>query len=369
MDEDAWSELARLLPDGDRLPWTYEAYQWAFETAADMPGLRPPSTAKTMLDVVHDLDRRGVNAAMPLALPFIRFLAAQMTDIELAAELNTWVSSVARRLGVGPVPPASPQARRTTTVHIELTTARQEGQYRLRMWLHYEVFECIQESDQPVDLVAAQVQVGEQLVAIYDSGIDTTEMRRLEFHVPFELLDEPFEAWAAPLGVRGRNTALGEHFEVVVRCPDERSRLTRDHWHRKWSWFTANDGTAPEAVRILRDEDVLRGASRELLDDAPPICIFAAVSGEHLETVIDHMLEGGIPIAVWPRGGHTAPTPTEQCFDVRLREDSKSGAPFHIRDLPARLRTWRAQSHPPHLPPALVLLWDDPTRRPSSRIS
>ncbi|WP_327096997.1 hypothetical protein OIE68_45260 [Nocardia vinacea] len=351
------------------MPWTYDAYRHAFETAGDLPGARLPPNLKTMIDVVHDLDLRGAGRAMPLPLPFIRFLAAQMADRELAARLDAWVAKVSKRLGTAPVPPASSQAPSMRTVHVELTAARQEHRYTLRMWLHRDVFECIREADSPVDLATAQEQVGEQLVAIYKSGIDTSELRRLEFHVPFELLDEPFETWVAPLGVPGRNTVIGEHFEVVVRCPGERSYAIGDHWRRKWDWFAANNGADPEAVKVLGDDDFLRGATKELLDDAPPVCLFASVSGEHLEEVLYGMLEGGIPIAVWPRGGYPASAPIEHAFETELRANAKNGAPFHLRDLPARIRSWRSKSYPTQQSPTLVLLWDDPSCRPSSRIS
>ncbi|MEU9978890.1 caspase family protein [Streptomyces sp. NPDC051014] len=350
LDQDAWSQLGPVL-QGQRLPaYSYDAYRWAFEATGctPPPGNELPGTQ--LLDVVRDLDsRQGRRLDLPLALPFIRFLAARArkTHASWADEADSWVDRTRERLGAGviftpPEPPAEGPA-----LHLRLVPD-ECNRYWTRMWLYQEEFENIWESSQSLDLPTIRDMLGRQL-AVRRSNSPT----RIEFHLPYGLLDEPFESWKIPWR-GGKMKELGCYYDVVLRCPEERQGPAEAPWYRKWEWLQAQGGRHPQAVREVCDSDVSDYLGSSLQETEPPVVVLAEVTDPMIMDTLDAVLDGGVPIAVWRRpvaGQEGMAEPIRAALTV-------NPGPIEVHTLPAMLRTARIRRRP------LALMWDDPGRIP-----
>ncbi|MFG2368722.1 caspase family protein [Streptomyces mirabilis] len=364
LDQRAWDELAPLL-HLPRLPsHTYDAYRWAFEiTDCARPARRGLPTAE-LAGITHDLDARQGRRGMPLVLPFMRYLAAHCTDSVWAQQVLAWIESARTRLGMSPVPvpPRADPEQVGLHVRFEEDTER-DGAYWVRMWLYRnEGFETLWESDQPLDPAGTRRALARLLDDTY-----ACDVRRIEFHVPLGLLAEPFESWRLPIGRRHKPVELGQTFEVVVRCPQERDGLAGALWLRKWQWLKAHGGTDPQAVRELRDEGVSVELGTILQAAESPVCVLADVSGPRLTETIEAVLDAGVPIAVWHRDGgepgRIAAILAEQWDPEEL---NVRRLPFlvwqsRIPNTASTARTGRTSAA------RLALMWDDPERVPERR--
>ncbi|MBZ9599301.1 caspase family protein [Streptomyces erythrochromogenes] len=375
IDQKAWDQLGQLFHAHELPGRAYDAYRYAFEMAGcDVPSPRLP--AGSLTEIVWDLDdRQGRRADLPLAVPFVRHLAesARQTDQAWAAGLDTWVRETSERLNVGVFPPP-PATTGRTALHVRLTEAGASGGvYLLRMWLHKGAFMNLWESERPLDLVAVRRELAEQLLAL--SGGDTIPggppggqpfrgVDRIEFDVPLELIDTEFESWKLPIGRMGKHRELGRLYQVVVRCPEERRGVSHEAWLQKWRWFMTHGGQNPDAVRELTDTDVTEDLGYALQGDDPPVCVLAGVSDLRLMDALDSVLDAGVPIAVWRRGGPPVPGGPGGGLAHALTED----AGLDVASLPEKLKKMRNSTPPSEMPPSwrypLALLWDDPDRRP-----
>jgi hypothetical protein len=350
LDQRAWTELGQLLTEDSLPAYSYDAYRWAFEVSACAvpPGEVLPGDH--LLDIVRDLDsRQGTRRGLPLALPFVRYLAAQAVARRAAwgAKAHAWVDFTSERLGTDAVPAPPDRAVEKPVLHIQLTSD-DNNRYRTRMWLYRNAFESIWESGQPLELEAVREALAEQLIARRSHA-----PARIEFHVPYELLDVPFEAWHIPWRP-GRTKELGCSFELVLRCPDERQGLAETPWYRKWAWLKAHGGRHPEAVRAVCDSDVSEELGSLLQETEPPVVVLAEVTEPMIMDTLNAVLDGGVPIAVWRRQAAVQEETAEPILTV-LTEDA---GPFEVQALPARLKKARIRRR------SLALMWDDPERIP-----
>ncbi|MFD7679192.1 hypothetical protein [Streptomyces sp. NPDC060187] len=350
LDQGAWTELGSLFPEGPLPAYTYDAYRWAFEVTgcAVPPGEVLP--ADHLLDIVRDLNgRQGTQHSLPLALPFVRYLATRAAEAgaSWAANAETWVDSTRKRLRAAPIPAPPDRAAEKPALHVRLWS--DDGiRYWTRMWLYQKAFESLWESGEPLELDAVRVALIEQLTARR-----THAPSRVEFHVPYELLEEPFEAWQIPW--RGNRTKrLGCTYEVVLRCPDERQGLAESPWHRKWAWLKAQGGQHPQAMREVCDGDVSDQLGSLLQESDPPVVVLAEVGDSMIMDTLDAVLDGGVPIAVWRR---PADLQEEAAETIRTALAVDAGA-FEVRTLPGRLRSAQIKRR------SLALMWDDPWRLP-----
>lgn len=81
------------------------------------------------MDLVRDLDSRQGGRAMPLALPFLRYLASSAGDTTWAAAMDAWVTSTCQRLGVAPIPSPPGCTTPPVALQIQLAEATQEDTY------------------------------------------------------------------------------------------------------------------------------------------------------------------------------------------------------------------------------------------------
>ncbi|MEU8951883.1 hypothetical protein [Streptomyces sp. NPDC048489] len=348
LDQDAWTEVGQLFQSRPLPPYSYDAYRWAFEVTgcAVPPGDALPATQP--LDILRDLDSRQGRNDLPLTLPFVRLLAARSrrSNANWAAEADAWVDRTRERLGAAPVP-APPAPAENLTLHIRLTTDG-NNRYWTRMWLYQNEFESVWESGQPLELDAVREELGLQLTARRSHA-----PTRVEFHIPYELLDVAFELWPIPWRP-GKTKELGCCFEVVLRCPDERQGLAEAPWYRKWAWLKAHGDRHPQAVREVCDSDVSEELGSSLQASEPPVVVFAEVSEPVIMDTLDAVLDGGVPIAIWRR-----PTDFQDEAAESIRTTlAVDPGPFEVQTLPARLRMARIKRRP------LALMWDDPGRIP-----
>jgi len=366
LDQLAWDELGPVLHGSGIPAYTYDAYRWAFEiTGCALPGNRvlPPGG---LTGIAHDLDnRQGRQRDMPLTLPFVRHLAARAEDKAWACAADAWVDATRERLGSAPIPiPPEPEPE-TTALHVQLTEDEEgDGTYWTRMWIFREGgFEAVWESNESLVLARVKDRLAEQLLAKHAGG-----PVRIEFHVPYGLLEEEFESWRLPIGRRSKLIQLGCSYEVVVRCPAERDGVAGEHWQRKWQWFKAHGGDHPEAVHELGDSDVSEALGVFLQATEPPVCVLAGVSAQHLMDTLDAVLDAGIPIAVWPRRGRAIQ------YRGELAAALAGVNRVDVGRLPSLLKAFRIPllgapadgiSKAPY---PLALMWDDPERVPERRL-
>ncbi|MGW7452113.1 VMAP-C domain-containing protein [Streptomyces sp. NPDC054787] len=379
LDQQAWDGLGELF-EGRELPrWAYEAYVWAFKVGGCAAPVGVGLPCDSLLDVVQDLDeRQGGRGGMPLAVPFVRFLAerAAAGDAPWAARLRAWVGATRERLALPALPPPPPPPRRAV-VHVRLETPPGgEPGFLARMWLRGERAEHIWESrGQRLRLEGVREELVRQLALL--GGEPHGVVDRIEFHVPYELLDADFDQWPVPRGRAGKHRALGLLYQVVVCCPEERAD-TRAEWHASWRWLCARGGRHPDAVRVVRDAEVTDALGMELAAGPAPACVLADTTAAPDAGLLEAVLEAGVPVAVWRRGGGV---PAPALLDL-LAPAGADGRPdpgaLDVLALPARVREVRraaagAGAGPvrAHQPPAgadrLVLLWDDPDDVPGLR--
>ncbi|MDT9696908.1 caspase family protein [Streptomyces sp. P17] len=351
LDQLAWTELGHLLTGCPMPPYTYEAYRWAFEVArCAAPAEHSLPSRHHLTEIVRDLDsRQGTSSNIPLALPFIRHLASRSQRADWAAAANDWVDRTRERLGAGPIPAPPARAAELPALHVRLTP---EGDdlFWLQLWSHQGDFENVGDYERPMDLEAVRLTLGDHLVANA-----ARNPGRIEFHIPYDLLEVPFETWQVPTGRRTKTYALGGRYQVVLRCPEERQGLAEAPWRTKWEWYETHGGQHPDAVHDLRDDDVSDDLADELQLDEPPVCVLAEVTGPRVMDALGAVLDGGIPIAVWRR-----PSPdTDE--SIRTALGATPPAVLDVESLPAALRRARVKRRP------LALLWDDPGRIPERR--
>ncbi|MEU9378817.1 hypothetical protein AB0D94_34385 [Streptomyces sp. NPDC048255] len=389
LDQAAWDGLGELFEGRDLPRCAYEAYTWAFKAAGCTTPVHGGLPGESLLEVVQDLDeRQGGPGGMPLAVPFVRFVAdrAGTGDAVWAARLREWVRTTRERLRLPALPPPPAPPRRTALhVRLEAPPGGEDG-FLARMWLRRDVTEHIWEAEgSPVALDAVREELVRRLAAFArasggdpEAGQPYDTVERIEFHVPYELLDTAFDQWPVPRGPGGRTTrTLGLLYQVVVRCPQERED-TRADWRKKWRWLAAQGGRHPDAVRTVEDAEVTDVLGMELGAGPAPACVLAHTSaGARTEGLLDAVLEGGVPVMVWRRGGGA---PAGGLLGLLAPPDGPEGGPDGLPDpgaldvlaLPARVREVRraaagaggAAAGPDRQQAEggdrLVLLWDDP---------
>ncbi|MET9573301.1 hypothetical protein ABZY34_30050 [Streptomyces virginiae] len=394
LDQQAWDGLGALF-EGRELPrCAYEAYAWAFKAAGCTTPVGGGLPGDGLLDVVQDLDeRQGGHGGMPLAVPFVRFLADRAGtagDAAWAGRLKDWVDTTRERLALPVLPPPPPPAR-TTVVHVGLEPPPDGGPgFRARMWLRGERTEHIWESQgAPVRLDTVREELLRQLALIGAAPTDgggagpraPGGVDRIEFHVPYELLDTDVDQWPVPRGPAGRHRALGLLHQVVVRCPQERAD-TRAEWHTSWRWLCTRGGRHPEAVRVVEEAEVTDALGMELAERPAPACVLAHTTSAPHAGLLEAVLEGGVPVAVWRRGGGAPPPPLLDLLAPAGPDGRPDPGALDVLALPARVREVRraaagaaaagaraaaGDGQPPAGEDQLVLLWDDPDDIPDSR--
>ncbi|GIM92005.1 VMAP-C domain-containing protein [Paractinoplanes toevensis] len=187
----------------------------------------------------------------------------------------------------------------------------------------------------------------------------------VEFVVPEALFDEDFENLLV-----GRFSRLGRTNPVAIR---DLERLSDDEtwhsWHERWrrlhdgagsaEWITCDDRSTSDefdAGLRLRPEIALLGLAqqpRQFTEDALGVALYA-----------------GVPAAVWSRDTcpeHRSGEAADECSGDRFRQSvSRFLAISRLDELPDVIQQMRNAAAAGKEPSGanVVLLWDDPERRP-----
>ncbi|GLV86889.1 hypothetical protein Slala03_65780 [Streptomyces lavendulae subsp. lavendulae] len=394
LDQTGWDGLGELF-EGRELPRSaYEAYAWAFRAAGCTSPVGSGLPADTLLDVAWDLDQRqGGPAGLPLVVPFVQHLAdrarrdgdghpgAGAADPAWAARLAAWVRAARQRLDLPALRPPPAPATRGAALHVRLEPPDDgEDGLRARMWLRGEQDRLVWESEAaPVGLDTVRTALVRQLALLGAApeedggGPSYRGVERIEFQVPFELLETEFDRWPVPRGSAARTRPLGSLYQVSVRCPQEREATTRTEWRGTWRWLCAQDGRHPDTVRVVEDAEVTDTLGLRLGARPAPACVLGHTSAGRTPALLEALLEGGVPVAVWRRGGGApaveapavgAPAveaPAPPGLPALLAPEAGPGGPA-VFALPARVREARRAATGQQAEGAdrLVLLWDDP---------
>ncbi|KUO15964.1 VMAP-C domain-containing protein [Streptomyces dysideae] len=367
LDQLAWDGLGAVFADRTLPRDTYDAYAWAFTVTGCAAPVHEGLPGQSLIDIASDLDeRQGRRPDTPLTLPFVRFLADRVrdTDPDWATRLCSWVEQTRQRLGAQPLQPPPPSAR-STVLHLRLDPAPDSEDFHVaRMWLRRDTTATvIWESQGPLTLDQVREELGRQLRCTAHafgaaSAPDAhTCVERVEFHVPFELLEVPFDQWAMPAR-RGRTRPLGVLYQVVVRCPEERQDA-RAAWLRKWSWLRTQGGRFPDSVSVVTDHQITDMLGVNLGIAEAPACVVA--SGSRTADVLDATLEGGVPVTVWWRDGGPAARGAEEPELAALLDPADDGTPTtNVLTLPRQVHALRRTRASVDTESRLALLWDDP---------
>ena len=110
---------------------------------------------------------------------------------------------------------------------------------------------------------------------------------------------------------------------------------------------------------MITDSHIKRTLGLRLRSRKTPSCVLADISGMHTQSMIDAVLEGGIPAAVWWRGGAPHPEdPDARAELTRLLALDDNGQPTtNVLTLPQQVHELRLDGATGS---RITLLWDDP---------
>jgi hypothetical protein len=185
---------------------------------------------------------------------------------------------------------------------------------------------------------------------------------RIEFILPFELLNLPVERWPKELDPQDGPVPLYKHYAVVVRSLDrirqpDRHRVWRARWHMLEDtptlarWQYGEDAHVHLEETITRDRRIVA-----LVLSEPP----SAASGDGMSE-IRIAIRTGIPIIIWHR---SRPSSAEfrRVIDESMYYGDIAKLPDRAFDL--RLDPPASNDERVDIGNNLVVLWDDPVRLP-----
>ncbi|MER5929329.1 hypothetical protein [Streptomyces sp. NPDC002054] len=356
-------------------------------------GLRGTETVSGMLMRLNDArERAGGRAAIegPLVLRFLAELCGALSG-EPAELLRSHLVLAGRELGLPAEvrdaltgrgrPALRPAGRRVLQIRLSETSPGKQ-EYEVDATLFDWTDDGLsrphkREAEQRYSLGDLQ-QLGHTCLIQWEDlavRLDRAHSVRVEFLLPWSLLDHPVERWLTDT----QGYLLGHKYPVVIRSLD---RMRQQSWHRDWErrWQAFRYPGAPdppdhgvgwlalEATASLErgghGADVLQlrgreGEVRAWLDTRPDSAgIALAFAYDHRDPCRARALREavceGVPFMVWRRDGGD---PAE--LAERLREPARQ----RFADLPALLRRWRrsaSRDDAADMHNHLTLLWDDP---------
>jgi hypothetical protein len=329
---DVASELGEMAPPTTGLPYVL-AY------AADLAASQPEPFARRLRDFVL------LNAGLPLG-------QEALARLDKAAPPTAPASVMVRLRNVG----------------------SNRNRYQMMMWRYTGTGQLIPAVSDPVAVPLREAY--RRLRALLPEQIARTAGHHharpmVEMFLPPRLLDVDVDSWR--LWPEQDWSTLGRRYAVVVR---DSSRLDDDRarsaWERRWARLRGRD--TAECLELIECADP---RSREQLeawiepDDRHSALVFGSSPvSTGRRAALDVGLPAGVPVMIWRR------RPCPACargsagcsgleFLTRLRE-ALSGTV--IDDLP--FEVWKLRNEatrvgdPDHCGQNIVLLWDDPLRRP-----
>ncbi|MEU4424188.1 trypsin-like peptidase domain-containing protein [Actinoplanes sp. NPDC024001] len=343
-------------------------------------GRESPAPARPLVDsadVVTEL-----SALMPpLAgeLPYVlRYAADLVRDLtgKDAQLVRDWALVTAGRLRLGKETTArldaGAESGGQSSLMVRLRPAGfDHTRLEVSIWHYFDAATVI-----PVPLETRPLSLGEalnllraelprQLTSLAADGGDVT----VEVFLPPPLLEVDFESWQ--IWPEQPWSALGRKHAVLVR---DQSRLDNDRLVPEWQkrWITgAGRALGTEDDRVSCTDRRTHEAAEGWLSQDHRRCVlmFAASplrSGN--QPVVEVGLSCGIPVMLWRRGDCEGCRGESCAGDAFLRQLGEALAGVRLPELPERVRRLRAQAagtgSATHCGADLVLLFDDPLRRP-----
>jgi hypothetical protein len=352
---DEWEALD-LFPDADLLALR--------EILRDQPvhadAVSPPHTVPAHYDTAWSafVHLAGFNAGadgVPPCMAFLERLADRLGP-EIAARVRSWNDQVATDLGIATqlrlVRGQSARPGEVTTgvfLVVQLEPDPLDADiYRLSHWIHQQgdVAETIRRGEDSIvsmaDLPARIQELTDRVEAASESPVT------LEFVVPHNLLDLPFERWSPP---------PAEQYAVVIRSLE---RIQSRKWHRAWHerWRQLRQDSQPTVFWATQAEGSRRELTARLAADPDVVCVVLSnppAADRHDELQV--ALRSGLPVIMWHR---------EDCSSKSFLDAVSSLTNGPLVDLPARLREVRRLQQGDPASEGLVVLWDDPERQPGA---
>ena len=341
----------------------------------------PTRDVRELQDVLAELEEvaNGAAGVPPLAV-FVAELADR-ADAATAAQLHDWVHRVGGRLGFALADldrlrqlPAARVERGDTHLVVECRPdAAAPDRFLFTAWLQTGTGPGItlQRDDRSRPLTALPALLEELLtghpMVVNRQDPDLT----IEFVLPRDLLDRPFDQLAVP--IEGMPRRLGIEYPVVLRSRDRMERRALHHnWRRKWDWLREHSPEAGMHTVAKPGETEHEQLYIKLSDNSVMVLVMAFPPWGGDPQPVDELwvgLQAGTPIIVFCRHGRDA---ERFCAEVtRLLGAELPGIPA-VLDLPRRLLELRRRAAPgdpanpenDHLGLHLSVIFDDADRIP-----
>lgn len=347
LDETEYKNLCKILR-GTWSPPNLAGLHREVSRSFDIPAPRTPGDLRSAVDSL-----RRLLVPEPL-FEFLVRLASCPQDTVAASRLWAWIRKVGPRYNVDltRLEDLAEQLRRTYLL-VKLQPAFLDPGYEVTIW-RYVGDEGGQTlvSPLPWDRAALGQALSEQLV-----DHDPNSPPVVEFLIPTEMVEENFEQ--LPVTVDGKDIALGLVCPVVVRPLERRDK---PHWREaheaSWLAVAAHDSYDHTAICWLEcvptEASILHGH----------VCVVLAYTPTRSrgQDVMGCLFDAGTPIAVWHRAGRDT---SRSLLDRILLGQAISELPDVVHE--HRCNYGFAAQAIDHPARDLVLLWDDPTRRPDEQ--
>jgi hypothetical protein len=346
-----------------------------FVRAAAGPAAELGSAEHRPSDALATLERMNAHPdGVPPLLLFVEYLAAASAE-QRAEGLRAWNDRQAERMGLTgkitavrlaqvPEPAAAEEVVACLVIRLEPDLLEPDTLVAVH-WRHNDPAGWRPRRGEPFtgDLDAVRAHVAELVVAAETGWAKDAAAIRVEFLLPYPLLNLPVDQWDLEAG-SALPRPLGLHYQVVVRSLD-RARSPRWHreWRRRWDllkqvpaglttpedhWLWSDGAkrrqlTALDA-KLAEQKKVVSLVLRSVPDGADP--------GEVVVGV-----RSGVPVMLWQR---TESARSAFEAEVKSLREVLPELVEHLRLLRSRAR--QAARPDSHVGSRVSLLWDDPER-------
>ncbi|MFD8494596.1 hypothetical protein [Amycolatopsis sp. NPDC059657] len=310
---------------------------------------------------------------VPPLLVFVEYLARHLGD-QRCEQLREWNDRQANRIGIAekmralrlehaePVPRGGDlMAYLVIRMERDLLDA---DRYTLTHWRQVDLggWHPLRGDSFAGDMDEIRRHVAELIADAETGWAQDAANVRVEFLLPFELLNLPVDQWDLESG-SGLPRPMGLSYQVVVRSLD-RARAPRWHreWRRRWTLLKEMRPGAEMTDHWLWSEAAkprqLTGLEARLAIERDVLSL--VLRTRPADSELSEVLVGlrtGIPVMVWSRADGP-----RSAFEAAVREmQADLGA---LPEQARRLRSRASQSARPrsHVGNRVTVLWDDPER-------
>jgi hypothetical protein len=342
-----------------------------------------PAVCPAPADVLHDHGDVVTELAGMVpprsGLPYVLAYAADLARDEPGGPLHNWVlvTAGAAQCGEEALARLRPAERRTSreSVMVRLRPAGNDhDRYELTLWHYLDPGRIVPtvHDGQPVPFEQIRDRLHEllpdQLLALAERTTDADPAALVEFLLPPELLDADVDTWRPWPQDWAR---LGRRHPVVVR---DLARVESGRRHPAWEhrWRRLDGADLSQALAFVACDDTADHEAMEgRIEEEPGLSVLVLATSPgypSAKVALEVGLPAGVPVMLWRRGGCAGcagGTCPGRAFLAGLREKLRGTTaaqlPYRIKEL--RNQAARAND-PAHCGAGVVLLWDDPHRRP-----